>query len=224
MAALGPYADPMTNTAPVSLGLADAVLAMSSTLAATNFYLDECDLEGDLLSTAAERRERLYEHVSAVEAGDLVLVGEAAGWQGARQSGVPFTSAAGVGLRGSKEPSATAVHSLFASVGMEERTLLWNAFPLHPHNPGKPRTNRTPKSAELDTGMAALRLAIAGRRIVCVGKKAGGRVGRLLGHEISDIHHASHASPAIVVRHPSYGGAPLFRSQTVDALSMWNLE
>ena len=113
----GPYADSMTNTAPLSLGLADAVLAMSSTLAATNFYLDDSDLEGDFLSTAAERRERLYEHLSAVYAGDLVLVGEAAGWQGARQSGVPFTSAATVGLRGNQEPSATAVHKLLASVG-----------------------------------------------------------------------------------------------------------
>jgi uracil-DNA glycosylase len=213
----------MTTTSPVLLGLADAVLAMPSTLVATNFYLDDSDLEGNFLSTAAERRERLGEHLSAVEAGDLVLVGEAPGWQGARQSGVPFTSAAGVGLRGSKEPSATAVHSLLASVGMEERTLLWNAFPLHPHDLGKPRTNRTPRSAELDTGMDALRLAIAGRRIVCVGKTAGGRVGRLLGHRIPDIRHASHISPAIVVRHPSRGGALLFHSQTVDALSIWKL-
>ena len=74
----------MTTTPPVSLGLADAVLAMPSTLEATNFYLDDRDLEGILLSTAAERRERLGEHLSAVEAGDLVLVGEAPGWQGAR--------------------------------------------------------------------------------------------------------------------------------------------
>lgn len=214
----------MTTTPPVSLGLADAVLAMPSTLVATNFYLDDSDLEGNFLSTAAERRERLGEHLRAVEAGDLVLVGEAAGWQGARQSGVPFTSAAGVGLRGSKEPSATAVHSLLASVGMEERTLLWNAFPLHPHDPGKPRTNRTPRSAELDTGMDALRLAIAGRRIVCVGKTAERRVESLLGHKIPDIDHAAHASRAIAVRHPSHGGALLFSSQTVEALGIWKLE
>lgn len=143
----GPYADPMTSTAPLSLGLADAVLAMSSTLAAINFYLDESDLEGDFLSTAAERRERLYEHLRAVEAGHLVLVGEATGWQGARQSGVPFTSSATVGLRGNKEPSATAVHRLLASAGVGERALLWNAFLLHPHDPGKPRTSATQPSA-----------------------------------------------------------------------------
>lgn len=214
----------MTNSAPLSLGPADAVLAMSSTLAATNFYLDDSDLEGDFLSTAAERRERLYEHLSAVEAGDLVLVGEAAGWRGARQSGVPFTSAATVGLRGNKEPSATAVHKLLASVGAGDRTLLWNAFPLHPHDPGKPCTNRTPTSAELDSGMDTLRLAIAGRRIVCVGKKAEGSVEQLLGHKIPDIHHASSASPAIVVRYPSYGGALRFRSETAAAISIWKLE
>jgi hypothetical protein len=219
----GPYAEPM-STAQASLGLADAVFAMSSTPAATNFYLADSDLEGNFLSTAAERRENLYGHLSAVVGGDLLLVGEAAGWQGARQSGVLFTSASAVGLRGTNEPSATAVHGLLASFGMEERTLLWNAFPLHPHDPGKPRTNRTPTSAELDSGMAALRLAIAGRRIVCVGKKAEGRVKRLLGHKIPDIHHASPASPAVAVRHPSHGGALLFRSQTAEALSIWNLD
>lgn len=138
----GLYAELMSTTPPVSLGLADAVLAIASSPAATNFYLDASDADGDFLSTAAERRERLCAHLSATEAGDLVFVGEAAGWQRARQSGVPFTSAAAVGLLGTKEPSATAVHGLLASVGMEERTLLWNTFPLHPHFPGNPRTNR----------------------------------------------------------------------------------
>ena len=207
----------------MSAGLADAVLAIPSTAVATNFYLDSSDLDGNFFSTAAERLDRLYEHVRATEVGDIVLVGEAAGWQGARQSGVPFTSAATVGLRGSKEPSATAVHELLASVGVLDRALLWNAFPLHPHSPDAPRTNRTPTSAELDAGMDALGLAIAGRRVVCVGKKAASRVKRILGHEIPDIHHAVATSQAMVVRHPSHGGATRFRSESVAALGIWNI-
>ena len=75
-------------------GLADAVLAIPSTTAATNFYLSSSDLDGNFVSSAGERLDRLYEHFSSTEAGDIVLVGEAAGWRGARQSGVPFTSAA----------------------------------------------------------------------------------------------------------------------------------
>lgn len=207
----------------ISTDLVDAVLTIPSTAAATNFYLYDSDLQGNFASTADERRNSLYAHLKAAEAGGCILVGEAAGWQGARQSGVPFTSAAAVGLRGSKEPSATVVRELLASVGMVDRVLLWNAFPLHPHDPGAPRTNRTPTSAELDSGIEALRLAIAGRRVVCVGKKAARSVRRILGHDIPDIHGAEDTSRAIVVRHPSHGGAAQFRFESVAALRIWNM-
>jgi hypothetical protein len=64
------------------------------------------------------------------------------------------------------------VHGMLASLGITDRTLLWNAFPIHPHDAGAPRTNRTPTQAELDAGMASLRLAVVGRRVICVGNPA----------------------------------------------------
>ena len=204
-------------------GLADAVLAIPSTTAATNFYLSSSDLDGNFVLSAGERLDRLYEHFSFTEAGDIVLVGEAAGWRGARQSGVPFTSAATVGLNGTKEASATAVHELLATIGMLDRALLWNAFPLHPHGPGAPRTNRAPSANELGAGMDALRLAITGRRVVCVGKKAEASVARVLGYEIPDVHHAVATSQAIGVRHPSHGGAAQFRFDSIAAFRIWNM-
>ena len=188
-------------------GLADAVLAIPSTTVATNFYLTSSDLDGNFVSSAEERLDRLYEHFSATEAGNIVIVGEAAGWRGARQSGVPFTSAPMVGLNGTKEASATAVHELLATTGMLDRALLWNAFPLHPHRPGAPRTNRAPLANKLGTGMDALRLAITGRRVVCVGKKTEASIKLVLGYQIPDVHHAVATSQAIGVWHPSHGGA-----------------
>ena len=199
------------------------MLEIPSTDLATNFYLDESDTAGGFLTTAAERRDRLSSHFAQVAGGDLVLIGEAAGWQGARQSGVAFTSPRQVGLPGTAEPSATAVHGLLSGTGMTTRTLLWNAFPIHPHKFDQPRTNRTPTSAELRVGDDALRLAVQGRKALCVGQQAKKSLQRILGIKVPGPTNAVESSLAIVVRHPSYGGAPAFRSESLSALKAWNL-
>lgn len=201
----------------------DALLAIPSTTTATNFYLDDSDREGSFESTAAERLDRLNDHIRATESSGIILVGEAAGWRGARQSGVPFTSASTVGLRGSKEASATAVHDLLESVGLRDQAALWNAFPLHPYKLGKPYSNRPPTSSELDDGMDALRLAIAGRRVLCVGHKSKRSVEKILGHDVPRIDGAVASSEAIVVRHPSHGGATRFGIEGFEALKIWNI-
>ena len=152
-----------------------------------------------------------------------MFVGEAAGWQGARQSGVAFTSAPAVGLPGTVEPSATAVHALITSAGIENRTLLWNAFPLHPHEVREPRTNRTPTAAELTAGLPALRLAIAGRRVLCIGRMAERSVAKVLGVAIPHAADAVSSDVAIAVRHPSRGGAIRFREQSLQALKVWKI-
>lgn len=208
---------------PVNIALADAVLTIRPSSLATNFYLDASDLEGGFATTASQRRNRLIAHLRSVEGGELVLVGEAAGWQGARQSGVAFTSPASVGLVGSKEPSATAVHGLLSKAGLLGGALLWNAFPLHPHKVSEPRTNRTPTASELDAGLGALRLAIDRRRILCVGRKSEAQVEQILGHSIPSIEDATVNSRAISVRHPSNGGATQFREQGAEALRIWKM-
>jgi hypothetical protein len=60
-------------------------------------------------------------------------------------------------------------------LGIENRTILWNALQLHPHNNNEPLSNRTPTSSELALGAIALSLLIAAfpsAKIVAVGKKA----------------------------------------------------
>lgn len=203
--------------------LLDSVLAIPSTTLAMNFYLPDSDAGGDFRTTAVERCDRLLAHLDRVSDGDLVIVGEAPGWKGARQSGVPFTSANRVGLRGSSEASATIVHGMLADLGIADRTLLWNAFPLHPHQAGSPRTNRTPTDSELASGMDSLRLALAGRRVICVGNPARTSIEKLLGLQVPGVGGASASSRAVALRHPANGGAPEFRSGIAAVGELWDL-
>jgi uracil-DNA glycosylase len=149
----------------------------------------------------------------------LALIGEAAGHRGCALTGMAFTSPET--LRDSRndffttcrdrmfrqgdvfEPSGRFVWGVADAHGV--MPLLWNALPLHPHQPGQPRTNRTPTRAELELGEPFLTRVLDIFRpkvIVAVGRKAEHSLGRLF--------------PGLkfrVVRHPSMGGSTLFREQ-----------
>jgi len=147
-----------------------------------NFYRD-----GDGADT---RRDRLHAYLCARKNAPLLLVGEAAGYRGARVSGIPFTSERQLTGRGSAEASATIVHRVLAELGLEESVLLWNVVPTHP---GTAASNRPPRRQEVATGLPfALELA-RGRRVIAVGR---------LAEAVLDAPY---------VRHPSHGGAADFR-------------
>ncbi len=146
----------------------------------------------------------------------LVLIGEAAGYQGCRISGIPFTSEAllidgsipGIAATSRlstrakpwSEPSARVVWRTLYEQRLADHSFLWNAFPLHPHEPGKPLSNRTPTRAELSAGegvLRALRNALPDAVLAAVGNKSSEALTRLgLAHE--------------TLRHPAYGGVPEF--------------
>jgi uracil-DNA glycosylase family 4 len=123
----------------------------------------------------------------------IVLVGEAAGYRGARVSGIPFTSERQLTGRGPAEASATIVHRVLRELGIEDEVLLWNVVPTHPHEPERPYTNRRPTREEVETSALFLEGVVRGRRIVAVGRLA------------------QQATGAPYVRHPSHGGAEAFR-------------
>lgn len=119
---------------------------------------------------AMERRLRLLEHMAV--APRWLLIGEAPGYQGARVSGLAFTSerllcqgkiprmgpSARISTRATpwSEPSASIVWQTLAELGIERETVLWNVFPWHPHNPDEPLSNRTPVHAEVQAGALIL--------------------------------------------------------------------
>ena len=157
--------------------LAEAVIGQTF-----NFY---CDGDG-----AETRRDRLFAYLRSRENAPLLLVGEAAGYRGARVSGIPFTSERQLTGRGPTEASATIVHRVLAELGLEESVLLWNVVPTHP---GTETSNRLPKAGEVAAGLPFVVELARGRRVIAVGR---------LAEAVLDAPY---------VRHPSHGGATEFR-------------
>jgi hypothetical protein len=151
-----------------------------------NFYRDG---EG-----AEVRRARLADYLASRQGASVLLVGEAAGYRGARVSGLPFTSERQLTGTGPAEASATIVHRVLAELGLEEDVLLWNLVPTHPHRPGRWQSNRPPTRAEIAAAHPFLAQLAKGRLTLAVG--------RLAARELE----------APYVRHPSHGGAAEFRN------------
>ena len=74
-------------------------------------------------------RDRLRSYLDVRRTAEVVLVGEAAGYRGARISGIPFTSERQLTGSGPAEATATIVHRVLAELGVEEDVLLWNVVP-----------------------------------------------------------------------------------------------
>jgi hypothetical protein len=140
------------------------------------------------------RRRRLDDYLRARLRASIVLVGEAAGYNGARVSGIAFTSERQLTGTGPAEISATIVHRTLAGLGIADDVLLWNLVPTHPHRPGIPLSNRRPTPAEIAGGLPFVEHMAKGRRVLAVGRLA------------------QQALDAPYVRHPSHGGAAAFRA------------
>ena len=146
-----------------------------------NFYRHGTD--------AAVRRRRLREYLDARATARVLLVGEAAGYRGARISGLPFTSERQLTGHGPAEPTATIVQRTLRELGLD--ALCWNVVPTHP---GTASSNRRPTRAEITAGSRFLEELVSGRHILAVGRLAAAVTG------------------APYVRHPSPGGAAEFRA------------
>jgi uracil-DNA glycosylase len=142
-----------------------------------------------------QRRRRLGAYLVSRRAARLLLVGEAAGYRGARVSGIPFTSERQLSGTGPGEASSTIVHRVLAELRLEDEVLLWNVVPTHP---GTETSNRAPTRVELDAGRPFLEQLSRGRRLLPVGRVAERALG-LRG-----------------IRHPSHGGAREFRAGLIQ--------
>lgn len=172
----------------------------------------------------AEKLNRLALHLDCDP--EFILAGEAPGYQGCRYSGIAFTSErllgegaipripASTGRLSTRrlpfsEPSATIVWKTLHRLGIEQRTILWNAMQLHPYRSDNLWSNRTPTPSEISLGEPALRMlleAFPNAKVVAVGKKS-----EWLLHEMGIRTTGS-------VRHPANGGATQFSAGLKDLM------
>lgn len=170
----------------------------------------------------AQRRRNLELYLQEMldRAPKVLLLGEAPGFRGMRITGVPFTNrtmfqgpANSFGLFGpgkgyvlppgaagvAAEPTATVMWEVLAE--LDFLPLLWSACPWHAHVPGKPQSNRTPRTTEVRLGTEFWQTLVelfGIETVVAVGNVA---------------HRSLLASGVDVpkVRHPSHGGRSGFK-------------
>jgi hypothetical protein len=148
--------------------------------------------------------------------GGTVLVGEALGYRGGVQTGIPFSSA-GL-LRSPEHPFLCSLAPRLSFDGAQAETsaavvwqglgsvralpLFWNAFPWHPHRDGDPQSNRRPRASELSWGQPFLLQLLdifQCRQMVGVGR-AGEQA----------LQAACPDREVGYLRHPSHGGRAAF--------------
>ncbi|MDE2838360.1 MAG: uracil-DNA glycosylase [Chloroflexota bacterium] len=187
---------------------------------AFNPYTDT-DPTHDVDGAPGKRRENLLAVIESASAQrvDDMWVGLAPGHKGARRTGLAFTDDFTLERHGNRwgvrverpthgklisEDSASAVWE--ALDGIEGKVFFWNVFPMHPHEPGDPLSNRSyVRSAERDRGkglLGELIVELKPQRLIGVGNVAHDVMKKM------DIGVELHK-----VRHPSHGGKPEFLSQ-----------
>lgn len=175
------------------------------------------------------RRANLEEYFRRLfrQGTDILLVGEAPGYQGSRRTGVPFASEH-ILLGGMPEIEFFSGEQSFQRVFQDEREykeptgtimwrtinrcarlpLLWSAYPLHPHQAGNPESNRTPTRAEVLSVQPLLLELIEitnTAKVLALGNVAKQALDQL-------------GIPAQKLRHPAHGGARLFEQQIRELL------
>lgn len=188
-----------------------------------NQYLD-CNVDVDVPNGASIRKMNLRTYMeTAAASASVLIVGEAAGPWGTRFSGVPFTgerqlitpSFPIIGKQSSKAiPSCpTRVEPPYISRSAEvfwnvmlpyyPHFMVWDAFPLHSHEPNKVLSVRNPTKKEVSQFGEALCLIksyLKPTRIIAVGKKAFKQLEAL-------------GETSTYVRHPSRGGREKFATE-----------
>ena len=147
---------------------------------------------------------------------EAIWVGLAPGHLGARRTGLALTDDAnretylerwGVeadcptrSAAPQREPTASRVWSELSRI--DETIFLWNVFPLHPHEPDKPFTNRNLRPEERRAGKRLLAELIAGLqpgRLIAVGREAEAAALDLApGLEVHYVPHPSRRKTAFL--------------------------
>jgi hypothetical protein len=190
-----------------------------------NPYADRCALH-DRRDAPSRRQKNLA--LSLNTAIDLqvrtIWIARDLGYRGGRRTGLALTdevhlksySALFRGLPVAKATNGPAVAERTAAViwtmllRLQEPVFLWNVFPLHPHEPNEPMSNRCHTKREreaCDQFLHQILDLLQPERVVTIGGDAH-RAVEELGIE------------SIQVRHPSYGGQNTFIAQIEEVYAL----
>lgn len=174
----------------------------------------EVEPDLDVPGSAGIRCDNLRLYLGKFESAAYVMVGEAAGYAGARFTGIAFTDeyhlvgshclpwACGAGYERTSVGNLRRERSsgmVWSALGSRQDVVLWNAFPWHPHGM-RQLSNRRPTAAEVKAGLGLLDAFLAlypGRKIYALGlvaKKALAELG----------------IESVYIRHPAQGGMTEF--------------
>lgn len=190
-----------------------------------NPYAERCPLH-DRRDAPARRQQNLA--LSLQTAIELkvrtIWIARDLGYRGGRRTGLALTdevhldsySSLFQGLRVAKATMGPAVSERTASViwqmllRLGEPVFLWNVFPLHPHEPDDPMSNRCHTRRERETCSRFLHEILdllQPETVIAIG---------------GDAHRAvdSLGIDSLQVRHPSYGGQNTFIAQIEAAYSL----
>lgn len=184
---------------------------------AFNPYRDTCaDHDRDSAPFVRRRNLELVLHRALTDRVQSVWIARDLGYRGGRRTGIALTDEIHLPSlqrlmgtpplrRATKGPpmaerTAAVVWQMIRAI--ERPVFLWNVFPLHPHNPGDPMSNRRHTRLERTACEPLLNWlleTLCPERIVAVGRDAHSA--------LTDM-----GFPALYVRHPSYGGQSEFIS------------
>ena len=174
----------------------------------------------DLEDAPARRSKALLELLQTAVATeiDALWIGRDLGHRGGRRTGLALTDDVHLTIHATRwnmsierattgtmvaERTAAVIWSMLALVSVP--VFLWNVFPLHPHEPDDPFSNRTHRPHERAVGEALLAELVGmlrPRRLVAIGNDAAKVAFRL-----------ANITEVVQVRHPSYGGQSDFLRQ-----------
>lgn len=187
-----------------------------------NPYSDRCSVfdRVDAPQRRAETLSRMLEQAEAYGV-DSIWIGRDLGYRGGRRTGMALTDDVHMESHARRwdfaaprptvgkavaERTAAVVWGLLNRI--DTRVFLWNVFPLHPHEAEAPFTNRQHNAAERRAGEEILDMLfglLRPARVVAIGNDAAASATRIAG-----------STPAITVRHPSYGGQRQFEQQIIE--------